>query len=147
MRLSTRARYGTRALLDIAINAKDNSTVTLKEIAQRQEISLSYLEHLVGPLIDGGLIRSIRGSKGGITLARLPRDITLKDIVGLLEGPTAPVECLEHANACSKSGSCVTQEVWDEVGKAIDDVLVSKTLQDLVDRQQSKFMAGDMYYI
>lgn len=147
MRLSTRARYGTRALLDIAINSKDNSTVTLKEIAQRQEISLSYLEHLVGPLIDGGLIRSIRGSKGGITLARSPRDITLKDIVGLLEGPTAPVECLEHANACPRSGSCVTQEVWDEVGKAIDNVLVSKTLQDLVDRQQSKCMASDMYYI
>ncbi len=147
MRLSTRARYGTRALLDIAINAKDNSTITLKEIAQRQEISLSYLEHLVGPLIDGGLIRSIRGSKGGITLARSARDITLKDIVGLLEGPTAPVGCLEHANACSRTGSCVTQEVWDEVGKAIDKVLVSKTLQDLVELQQSKCVANDMYYI
>ena len=100
MKLSTRGRYGTRAMLDLAVNAKANSAVTLKEIAQRQDISLTYLEHLVGPLIDAGLIRSIRGSKGGITLAKSARDITIKDIVGVLEGPTAPVECLEHANIC-----------------------------------------------
>ena len=147
MRLSTRARYGTRALLDLAVNTKTNSTATLKEIAQRQDISLTYLEHLVGPLIDAGLIRSIRGSKGGITLARPAREITIKHIVGVLEGPTAPVECLEHADTCPRSGSCVTQEVWDEVGKAIDKVLESKTLEDLVERQKSKGASGEMYYI
>ena len=147
MRLSTRARYGTRALLDLAVNTKTNSTATLKEIAQRQDISLTYLEHLVGPLIDAGLIRSIRGSKGGITLARPAREITLKDIVGVLEGPTAPVECLEHADTCPRSGACVTQEVWDEVGKAINRVLESKTLEDLVERQKSKGASGEMYYI
>ena len=147
MRLSTRARYGTRALLDLAVNTKTNSTATLKEIAQRQDISLTYLEHLVGPLIDAGLIRSIRGSKGGITLARPAREITIKDIVGVLEGPTAPVECLEHADTCPRSGACVTQEVWDEVGKAIDRVLESKTLEDLVERQKSKGASGEMYYI
>ena len=90
MKLSTRGRYGTRAMLDLAVNAKANSAVTLKEIAQRQDISLTYLEHLVGPLIDAGLIRSIGGSKGGITLAKSARDITIKDIVGVLEGPTVP---------------------------------------------------------
>jgi Rrf2 family transcriptional regulator, cysteine metabolism repressor len=147
MRLSTRARYGTRALLDLAVNTKTNSTATLKEIAQRQDVSLTYLEHLVGPLIDAGLIRSIRGSKGGITLARPAREITIKDIVGVLEGPTAPVECLEHTDTCPRSGSCVTQEVWDEVGKAIDRVLESKTLEDLVERQKSKGASGEMYYI
>jgi Rrf2 family transcriptional regulator, cysteine metabolism repressor len=147
MRLSTRARYGTRALLDLAVNTKTNSTATLKEIAQRQDISLTYLEHLVGPLIDAGLIRSIRGSKGGITLAKPAREITLKDIVGVLEGPTAPVECLEHADACPRSGACVTREVWDEVGQAIDKVLESKTLEDLVERQKNKGACGEMYYI
>jgi Rrf2 family protein len=81
MKLSTRARYETRTMLDLAINAKTNSSITLKEIAQRQDISLTYLEHLVGPLIDGGLVRNIRGSKGGFTLAKPPQEITLKEIV------------------------------------------------------------------
>jgi len=147
MKLSTRARYGTRALVDLAIHARTEIIVTLKEIAERQDISLTYLEHLVGPLIDGGLVRSIRGSKGGVMLAKPIREITLKDIVGLLEGPPALVECLEYANSCPRSGSCVTQEVWDEVGKAMDKVLASKTLQDLVERQKSKEAACYMYYI
>ncbi len=147
MKLSTRARYGTRAMLDLAIHSRENSTVTLKEIAQRQDISLTYLEHLVGPLIDGGLVRSIRGSKGGITMAKPAHNITIKDIVELLEGPTVPVECLGQSNTCPKSGSCVTQEVWDEVRLAIDRVLDSRTLQDLVERQKTKNNVGSMYYI
>jgi Rrf2 family protein len=97
-------------------------------------------------LIDGGIIRSIRGSKGGITLAKSAREITVKDIVSLLEGPTIPVECLEHSTTCPRSGSCATQEVWDEVAKAIDHVLESRTLQDLVERQKA-CASGDMYYI
>ena len=147
MKFSTRARYGTRAMLDLAVHSRANSTVTLKEIAQRQDISLTYLEHLIGPLIDGGIVRSIRGSKGGIMLAKPAREITLKEIVILLEGSIAPAECLTKSNDCPKSGSCVTQEVWDEVGKAIEEVLASKTLQDLVDRQNSKSNTKSMYYI
>ena len=147
MKLSTRARYGTRALLDLAIHSGDNSTVTLKEIAQRQDIPIAYLEHLVAPLIGGGIVRSIRGSKGGIILARPAREITLEDIVSLLEGPTAPVECLVSSSTCPRSGLCATQEVWGEIGKAIDRVLVSKTLQDLVERQNSKNSLKPMYYI
>jgi Rrf2 family cysteine metabolism transcriptional repressor len=65
----------------------------------------------------------------------------------MLEGPTVPVECLNRSNTCPRSGSCATQEVWEEVGKAIDQVLASKTLQDLVERQKSKITANDMYYI
>ena len=147
MKLSTRARYGTRALLDLATHSTANSSVTLKEIAQRQEISLTYLEQLVSPLIDGGVLRSIRGSKGGITLAKPAREITLKDIVSLLEGSTALVECLINSGFCAKSGACVTQEVWDEVGKAIDQVLMGKTLQDLVERQNNQGNSKSMYYI
>jgi len=87
MKLSTRASYGTRALLDLAIHSRANSTITLKEIAERQDISLSYLEHIVTPLIAGGVVRSVRGNKGGITLAKQAKDITLKEIINLLEVP------------------------------------------------------------
>jgi Rrf2 family protein len=147
MKLSTRASYGTRALLDLAIHSRVNSTITLKEIAQRQDISLSYLEHIVTPLIAGGVVRSVRGNKGGITLARQAKDITLKEIINLLEGPTALVECLINSGACAKSGGCVTQEVWAELGEAIDRVLEGKTLQDLVERENSKDGSKRMYYI
>ena len=147
MKLSTRARYGTRALLDLASHSTMNSSVTMKEIAQRQELSVTYLEHLVAPLIDGGIVRSIRGNKGGITLAKPAYKITLKEIVNLLEGPTAPVECLINSRFCAKSGACVTQEVWDEMGKAIDRVLEGKTLQDLVERQNGQSNSKSMYYI
>jgi Rrf2 family transcriptional regulator, cysteine metabolism repressor len=147
MKLSTRVRYGTRALLDLAIHSRANSNVTLKEIAKRQEISVTYLEHLVGPLIDGGLIRSIRGSRGGVSLARPAREITLKEIVNLLEGPTGPVDCLIGSNTCPRSGACATQDIWDEMGQAIDRVLAAKTLQDLVERQNSQDNSKSMYYI
>jgi Rrf2 family protein len=147
MKLSTRARYGTRALLDVAMNTSPNSHTTLKDIAQRQEISITYLEHLVGPLIDAGFIRSIRGSKGGIVLAKAARDISLKDIVETLEGPMSLVECLEHAETCPRSGACVTQEVWDDIGKAINQILSQRTLQDLVERQKAQTKTKSMYYI
>ncbi|HSW35500.1 MAG TPA: Rrf2 family transcriptional regulator [Candidatus Limnocylindrales bacterium] len=143
MKFSTRARYGTRALLDLAMHSNPDSTVTLKEIAQRQAISVTYLEQLVKPLIDGGIIRSIRGNKGGITLAKPAYEITVKEIFSLLEGPTVPVECLKHSNVCSRSGFCAAQEVWDEVGKAIDRVLESRTIQDLAQRQKDLNSPGD----
>ena len=147
MKLSTRASYGTRALLDLAIHSRANSTITLKEIAERQDISLSYLEHIVTPLIAGGVVRSVRGNKGGITLARQAKDITLKEIINLLEGPTALVECLINSSTCAKSGGCVTQEIWAELGQAIDHVLEGKTLQDLVERENNKDGSKRMYYI
>jgi Rrf2 family protein len=147
MKLSARARYGARALLDLAIHSRANSTITLKEIAERQDISLSYLEHLVTPLIDGGIVRSIRGNKGGITLAKPAQSINLKQIINLLEGPTALAECLVNPSTCARSGDCVTQEVWAELGAAMDKVLESTTLQDLVERQNNKVSSKRMYYI
>ena len=147
MKLSTRASYGTRALLDLAIHSRANSTITLKEIAERQDISLSYLEHIVTPLIAGGVVRSVRGNKGGITLAKQAKDITLKEIINLLEGPTALVECLINSSNSAKSGGCVTQEIWAELGQAIDHVLEGKTLQDLVERENNKDGSKRMYYI
>jgi Rrf2 family cysteine metabolism transcriptional repressor len=144
MKLSTRGRYGTRALLDIALHQPEEP-VSLKNIAERQQISLAYLEHLIAPLISGGIIRSTRGIGGGVSLARPPRDIRLSEVMALLEGPMAPVKCVTEPETCNRSASCVTRDVWGELQKAMDGVLESTTLQDLVERQSRK--AQPMYYI
>ncbi|MFC1967114.1 RrF2 family transcriptional regulator [Chloroflexota bacterium] len=137
MKLSTRARYGTRALLDLALT-QSNAPVHLKEIAQRQDVSLHYLEHIISPLIAAGIIRSTRGSRGGIQLNRPTEDIKLKEVIQLLEGSITPVECIENPDSCSRSDACATRDFWGDVNKAIDDVLEATTLQDLVERQHEK---------
>ena len=137
MKLSTRGRYGTRVLLDLALH-EGEGPVPLKDIAQRQQISLLYLEHLVAPLIAVGMIRSMRGTRGGIWLARSPQEIKLNEVVGLLEGSIAPVDCVNDPKACPRSDSCVTRDIWNEMKKAMDGVLESKTLQDLVDMQKRR---------
>jgi len=85
MKLSTRARYGTRALLDLAIH-QDEAPIALKDVARRQQISVQYLEHLITPLITAGIVRSVRGPKGGVSLARPPKQIVLSEIFQILEG-------------------------------------------------------------
>jgi Rrf2 family transcriptional regulator, cysteine metabolism repressor len=147
VKFSTKTRYGTRALVDLAIHQQGNIPIPLKEIAERQEISLPYLEHIIAPLVSSGLISSVRGTRGGITLAKSARNITLKEVVNALEGSVNPVECIASPQSCHRSVNCATREIWDDVKKAIDSVLVSTTLQDLVDRQNSKESITEMYYI
>jgi Rrf2 family transcriptional regulator, cysteine metabolism repressor len=147
MKLSTRARYGSRALLDIALNG-DECPVQLKDIAQREQISLQYLEHLITPLIAAGIIRSQRGAKGGVMLARPASEIKLSEIVNILEGTIDPVECIEHPDICERSHSCVTRDIWDEMKKAMDGVLEYTTLQNMVERYRDKEKPEPtMYYI
>jgi len=147
MKLSTRARYGTRALLDIAFYGGDRP-IPVKDIARRQQISPLYLVHLFTPLITAGIIRSSRGARGGIWLARPPAEIILSEVIGLLEGSITLVECVSDPNYCSRSDVCVTREVWGELEKAINNILESKTLQDLVERQRKKEQTTDaMYHI
>jgi Rrf2 family protein len=147
MKLTTRTRYGTRALLELALR-QGEGPVFLKDIAKNQQLSLPYLEHLVAPLIAGGIIRSTKGPKGGITLAKKPGDIKMIEITRLLEGSLAPVECVDNPDSCERSARCVTRDLWSEVKDAIDGVLESTTLQDLVDRQKKKGVANSsMYYI
>jgi Rrf2 family cysteine metabolism transcriptional repressor len=136
-----------RALLDLAVNST-GSPVQLKDIASRQQISLSYLEHLIIPLISAGILKSTRGARGGIELAKSPESITLKDILEVLEGPLAPVDCLKDAKSCARSCDCVTREVWDDMRKAMENVLVASSLQDLVNKQKTRVGKTDgMYYI
>ena len=145
MKLSTRGRYGTRVLLDLAIHDGEGP-VLLKDIAKRQQISLLYLEHLIAPLIAVGMIRSMRGARGGIWLAKLPQEIKLSEVIGLLEGSIAPVDCINDPKVCSLSDACATRDVWIELKGAMDGVLESKTLQNLVDMQRKKGTADMVMY-
>ena len=147
MKLSTRGRYGTMALLDLALHW-GKAPVPLKDIARRQNISLPYLEHLISPLIGAGIVGSTRGARGGMQLVRPPGEVKLSEVIPLLEGSTAPVECLNNPESCSRYDFCVTRDVWAAMKKAMDDVLESTTLQDLVERQKKKKQSAEaMYYI
>ncbi len=137
MKLSTRARYGTRALLDLACHVSEKP-VQLKDIAGRQDISLHYLEHIITPLVGAGIIRSIRGVRGGLRLTRNPKDVKLSEVIQLLEGDMRPVDCIDNPASCGRAGFCVTRDVWCDVTKAIDAALDSVTLQDLLEKQKRK---------
>ena len=112
--------------------------VLLKDIARRQEVSLPYLEHLITPLIAGGLVKSTRGARGGVLLVKPPAEVKLTEVVQLLEGSIAPVDCVNDPRVCSRSASCVTRDIWMQIKDAIIQVLDSTTLQDLVERQRRK---------
>ena len=147
MRLSTRGRYGTRALLELALH-QGEEPVLLRDIAKRQQISLSYLEHLITPLIGGGIVRSTKGPRGGVSLAKTPEEIKLSEVIQLLEGSVAPAECVNNPGICNRSEFCVTRDVWGELKKAMDGVLQSTTLQDLVERHKEKEQSKQaMYHI
>lgn len=137
MKLSTRTRYGTRALLDLALHGGEKP-VQLKDIAGRQNISLHYLEHIIAPLVGSGIVKSIRGVRGGLRLTRQPKDVKLSEVIQLLEGAIAPVDCIGNPESCDRADICVTRDVWCEIKKAIDTALESVTLQDLVEKQRRK---------
>ena len=137
MKLSTRGQYGTRALLELSIRYGEGP-VPLKDIAQSQQMPLQYLAHLITPLVTAGIMRSTPGTRGGVWLAKSPKEIKLSEVIGLLEGSIAPVECVNDPKYCSRSDFCVTKDIWGELKKVMDGVLESTTLQDLVERQKSK---------
>ncbi len=133
MKLSTRTRYGMRAIIELAENDR-KSPLQLKIIAQRQDISAKYLEQLMVVLKSAGFIRSIRGAKGGYVLAKTPNQIKLSDVFHCLEGPVTTVECVENEDYCRRAPDCAARQVWIQVQEAIEGVLQSITLQDVVDR-------------
>ncbi len=147
MKLSTRGQYATRALVDLALH-QDEAPVLLRDIARRQQISQQYLEHIIAPLVAAGIITSTRGPKGGISLARPPEDIRLDEVIQLLEGPIAPVECVNNPEACQRSQTCASRELWEELRDAMTGVLRSVTIHDLMERQKVKETSSRaMYYI
>ena len=146
MRLSTKGRYGARLMLDLALNYGEGP-VLLKDIAKRQEISEGYLEHLLPPLKGAGLVNSGRGAHGGYTLARAPSEVTLREVVQALEGSLSPVECVDTPSVCQRVRSCVTRDIWKQLGTKISDTLGSVTLKDMVEMQRDKEEGVPVYNI
>ena len=146
MRISTKGRYGARLMLELALHY-EKGTVLLKDIAKNQEISEGYLEHLLPVLKAAGLITSSRGAHGGYTLARNPSEITLKDVVQSLEGSLFPVECVDTPAVCQRIKSCITRDVWKELGEKISQTLDSVTLKNVIERQKDKKKVSLIYNI
>lgn len=140
MKLSTRARYGTRALVDLALHSNEKRS-KLKDIAARQHISLPYLSQIITPFLTAGILMSTRGRDGGIALLKHPSQIKLSQIIQLLEGTMTPVECTTHPELCKHIDQCNTHDIWCHIQKAIYDILETTTLQDLVDMEKKRLQA------
>lgn len=139
MKLSTRGKYGVRALFEVARNY-GQGPLAIKEIAERQKISLSYLEQILHRLGKAGIIESVRGPHGGYQLARRPGELTIGDVVRALEGPIALSHCLEPgvSDSCYQADDCVARLVWAQVGEKIEKALDSITFDHLLRQYHGK---------
>src|SRR3712207_1176493 len=129
MKLSTKGRYGVRAMVDLAINYSE-SPVSIKSIAGRQNISELYLEQLFSPLRKAKLIKSVRGAQGGYVLSKHPKEISVSDIIDVLEGPIEISSCIDSGE-CSNMEVCPSRLLWEKIKNSIDEVTKSITLQDM----------------
>ncbi len=136
MKISTRGRYALRLMMDVAL-AESDAPVRIKDIAGRQAISEKYLEQIVSVLNKAGLVRSSRGPLGGYRLTRAPEEYTAHEIVSSIEGNLVPVACLEtETNECPRHQVCASLRLWEKVNAAIQSVMESVTLADLVSWQK-----------
>ncbi len=131
MKLSTRSRYGTRMLLDIAMHC-ENGPVRIGEISKRQGVSVKYLEKLIRPLKKGGFVKSRRGPKGGHMLTKTPDQITVGEVVRLMEGDLALTECSRNGKSCPIATDCLTRRIWIEATEAIFEKLDAITFAELL---------------
>ena len=140
MRLTTKSRYGTRLILDLAVNAR-GGPIPLRDVSKRQNISLKYLEQLIGKLKKAELIHSLRGPNGGHMLAKSPEDITVGDIVRILEETSAITDCAETeaqlCGVCNRAGDCMSRWVWIEASKALFERLDEITIRCLLSQKNN----------
>ena len=142
MRISTKGRYATRLMLDLALHY-ECGYIPLKAVSQRQNISDKYLEQIITQLSRAGFVRSARGAQGGYQLMRAPETYTIGEILRTTEGSLAPVSCLDNNGyECEMAQSCVTMEVWKKIEDAVNSVVDHITLADLVKRYHEK-VGGD----
>ena len=135
MLLSTKGKYGLRAILDIAENTKENKFVSINDVAMRQNISFRYLERIIAKLKKADIVRSERGVNGGYVLSREPKDINMLEVLTVLEDNLDVVECMDnhvYQKCDSKGNCCRTRSLWLDVNKAVKDVLRNKTLEDML---------------
>ncbi|MDO4619722.1 MAG: Rrf2 family transcriptional regulator [Lachnospiraceae bacterium] len=146
MKLSTKGRYGLRAMIDLALNSETEEAVCIQSISERQNISESYLEQLVRKLRTAGLVNSVRGAGGGYQLAKPAEEISVGDILRALEGNLNAVTCggTENDGSCEQADLCVTRLVWNKVNEAIEQAVDSISLEQLVDESRKKRSLGTM---
>lgn len=145
MKISTKGRYALRLMLDLAIN-NTGEFIPLKNVSERQNISVKYLEQIITTLVKVGFVKGLRGSKGGYKIAKKPEDYTVGMILRLTEGSLAPVACLDDdVNTCERCDDCITLELWRDLYNAINNVVDNVTLADLIERYEAKI--GNDYSI
>ncbi len=137
MRITTRSRYGTRMMVELAVH-HEKGPVQLGEIARRQKLSVKYLEQLIIPLKKAGLIKSHRGARGGYALARSPEEITVWEVVSILEGDEGVTPCVHYPDLCEMSPICPTRDVWDLLTEVIRETLARITIADLARKYQER---------
>ncbi|MBO5598751.1 MAG: RrF2 family transcriptional regulator [Oribacterium sp.] len=132
MMISTKGRYALSTLIDIAQNYDGVTPVSIKEISERQGISIKYLEQIISLMVKGGLLKSIRGAKGGYLFTRPTNEIKVGEILDAAEGTLAPVECVSGSSSCSKAANCLKFPLYKKIDEAIYEVVNKYTLYDLV---------------
>jgi Rrf2 family protein len=146
VRISTKARYGTRLMLELGLHY-EQGPLLLKSIARLEDISQKYLSLIVIPLKNAGLVNSLRGARGGYVLARPPAQISMREVVEVLEGEINLVDCVKSPTSCARTSQCVTRALWANMGQKIIQVLEEFTLADLVDECKNKNCKNIVYSI
>jgi Rrf2 family protein len=145
LKISTKGRYALRLMLDLGMH-NSGEYISLRDISQRQDITVKYLEQIVTTLTRSGYLRSQRGNSGGYRLAKDPADYRVGDILRVMEGSLAPVTCLEEgADICPRSAECTVLPFWKGLDRTIAGYVDGFTLQDLLDQAQT--LAGNDYSI
>jgi Rrf2 family protein len=140
MKISTKGRYALRMLLDLA-ERQDEGFISLKEIAERQNISKQYLEQIVTLLNTSNILRANRGKQGGYMLAKEPSRYTVGQILRITEGSLAPIACLEdEVNQCERASTCITLPMWTGLYQVMIDYLEGITLQDILQQHTGSYM-------
>ncbi len=149
MKLSTKARYGMRAMVDLALHY-EKGPILLKDIAKRQEVSMKYLDHIISTLRANGLIESAKTRHSGYVVSRAPCQIKTYEIIKAVEGSLAPVDCVDDPKICHRANLCATTNLWKKLKESMRDVLKGVTLEDLAKEQREiieQKTKGQMYYI
>jgi Rrf2 family protein len=139
MKLSTKSRYGLRILLQVAVESDCNPAVKGKEIAKKQDISEAYLEQIMIPLKNSGIIRTVRGCNGGYCLNRDPKEITVLDVIELFEGKLQLVKCVSDSSLCERCNICLASEVWEHLSEVLKAEASKITLNSLVEKMKKNY--------
>lgn len=138
MKISTKGRYAVRLMLDVAVYGADKN-VSMRDVAERQNISMKYLEQIVSQLAKVGYLKSIRGAQGGYRLTKKPSEYTIGDILRTTEGALSPVACLDdEVNQCPRAGQCPTIDFWQGLYDTVNNYVDSVTLADLINKNNTE---------